>query len=122
MPDVRRVAVHHHERRHVLHDLRAPAADRQPAEAAELVDRRQAADDGAVAHLHVARQRAIVGEDHVVAHDARQRARRDDVVQDGQGDGGQLQRHGVRVGGGLGRRRGVAVRGRQRVGWRRIIG
>ncbi len=64
------IAVGHHERRHVLHHLRAAADHRHLADAAELMHRRQPAHHGMVLHLHVAGQRGDVGHDDAIAERA----------------------------------------------------
>ena len=66
----RRVAVGNHERRHVLHHLRAAADHRQFADAAKLVHRRQPANHRMILDRHVARERRDVGHDDVVAQRA----------------------------------------------------
>jgi hypothetical protein len=70
-----RVAVGHHERRHVLAHVRLEADHRVRAHVHELVHARQAADDGPVAHVHVAGQRDAVGQHRAVAQRARRAPR-----------------------------------------------
>jgi hypothetical protein len=63
---VGRVAIRDQERRHVLHDFRATADDRVRANAAKLMHRAQAADDGMIAHDDMSRQSGVVGENRLV--------------------------------------------------------
>lgn len=54
------VAIGDHEGRDVLHDLGAAAEDGVFADAAELVDTAEAADDGVILDDHVAGEGAVV--------------------------------------------------------------
>ena len=65
-----RVAICDHERRDVLHDLGAAAGDRKASDAAELMHCRQATDDRVIAHLHMARESAVVRENDRISDDA----------------------------------------------------
>src|SRR5688572_28793532 len=56
-------------RGHVLRHIAEHARQRVRADAAKLVDRREAAEDRVVADADVARYRGVVREDRVVAHD-----------------------------------------------------
>ena len=64
------MAVHNHERRHVLNHLRTAADNGHFADSTKLVHRRQPADDGIVLDNHVPGQCAVVAEDHMVADNA----------------------------------------------------
>lgn len=61
------VAIHNHERRHVLHDLRQAADDRVFADPAELVDCGKTGDDRVVLDGDVAGQAHGIRKDDVIA-------------------------------------------------------
>jgi hypothetical protein len=63
-------AADHHVGRHVLADARVLAHEAVRAGAAELVQPREAAENGPVADLAMPGQADVVGQDHVVAHHA----------------------------------------------------
>jgi len=63
------MAVHDHERRHILHDLRTTTDDRHLPDPAKLMHRRQAADDGVILHNHVPSQSAVIAKDDMIADD-----------------------------------------------------
>ncbi len=68
--DFGRIAVGNHERRDVLNNFRAAACDGMAANPAELMDGSEPANDGMVAHFHMAGQSAVVGENDVVTNAA----------------------------------------------------
>ncbi len=65
--DVRRISIHDHERRHVLHHLRATADDRVFPDPAELMRRGEAGNDGVVLDDDVAGEAHGIGQNDVVA-------------------------------------------------------
>lgn len=65
-----RVSIRDHERRNVLHDLGTASGDCMPADAAELVNSGEAADDGEILNRNVPRDSAVIGENYVVTDDA----------------------------------------------------
>src|SRR5690606_25294307 len=68
--DPGRVPRHQHEGGHVLDDPRTTPYHGESAYPHELVEPREAPDDGPVFHLHEPRQSCPVGQHHVIAHDA----------------------------------------------------
>ena len=66
-PDAGRVAIDDGERRDVLHDLRDASGDAVGADAAKLVNRGEARNDGVVIDHDMAGEGSVVGEDDVVA-------------------------------------------------------
>jgi hypothetical protein len=66
----RTIAQRHHERHDVGRDAAYPTNEYVGADAAALLDRGQTADDRLLAELDVAAERRLVGQDHLVAHEA----------------------------------------------------
>ena len=68
--NLRGISVRDHEGRHVLHDFRATAGDREPPDPAELMDRGQSTHDRVVADLHMAGERSVVRKNDFIADGA----------------------------------------------------
>src|SRR5205807_4779019 len=62
------IAIGNHKRRNILHNLRAPAGNGEPSNAAKLMDGGEPSHDRVITHLHVTGQRAVIGKNNTVSH------------------------------------------------------